>query len=263
MTEYRWGRTSGGDVPAEAFSKGHGWCPNDTDDGEERIPVWVARSLPDAEGAVRVGYVQRGEPAQEFWGESFDEYEVLLDEGGWREPGKEPAKMQEESGFLEPCGQLADGTPLYVTLNNTDGSGIFPEGREKSRLPDWEYVLVTPAAAAAPPPAAPDPGPPRPVAMLRSLELKGEAVEVANIGDAPLDLTGWKVRDESKGKPYVFPPGTIVAPREFVRVISGPGAAKPGPGELAWKTTRVWNDSGDTAFLEDPSGEVVDTRRGF
>jgi hypothetical protein len=133
MTEYRWGRASGGDVPAEACPQGHGWSPHDTDDGRKKDPVWVARSLSDADGAVRVGYVQRGEPAQEFWGESFDEYEVLLDEGGWREPGKEPAKMQEESGFLQPCGQLADGTPLYVILNNTDGEGIDPARGQTSR----------------------------------------------------------------------------------------------------------------------------------
>lgn len=240
MTDYRWGRATGGNVPSEAFEKGHGWTWGDTkgpDGDQEPEPLWVARSLPGADGAVRVGYVQRGQPAQEFFGESFDEYEVLLDEGEWREP----ERMQKVSGFLEPCGQLADGTPLYVMLNNTDGEGIYPEGCTRSGLYDSEYALVTPAAAAARPPAAPTPEPRGAVAKLRTVELEEEAFEVSNVGDAPLDLTGWKVRDESKSKPYVFPPGTIVAPREFVRVISGPGAAKPEPGELAWKTARVWD----------------------
>ena len=39
-------------------------------------------------------------------------------------------------------------------------------------------------------------------------------------------------------------------------------AAKPGPGELAWKTASVWNDRGDTAFLVDPAGAVVSSKKG-
>lgn len=94
------------------------------------------------------------------------------------------------------------------------------------------------------------------------LDLKAELVLIANTGGTAIDIGGWRLRDNSKGKPYVFPIGTVAAPGKYVRVRSGPAAAKPEPGELAWKTASVWNDRGDTAFLEDPSGAVVSSRKG-
>lgn len=451
MTEYRWARASGGEVPAEACREGHGWNWRDTDDGQEQQPVWLVRSLPDADGAVRLGYVAPGAPAR-FGRETVDEYELLLDAGTWVSP--EPIN-EEESSYLDfaaaggvPCGRLADGTPLYATLYDLEGDGWLP-GDDEARVEltsyrkvlaapvdaaapssgsaageapsgeepaaggglrwvrasggevpseacekghGWEFetpgdsdtpqvalwvmrtiagiapsgdavrvgrvrrggpatvggwrdatavdeyevlldegtwewmdtrleneddedsayyavpagavacghgsdgsalyaaieyrddemggaipsetgeraernwerkVLVDPvaaqAAASAPPPAPAAPAPAKLEVVY--VDLKAELVAIANTGGTPIDIGGWRLRDDSKAKPYVFPPGTIAKPGEYIRVRSGPGAAKPQAGELARKTTSVWNDRGDTAFLEDPSGALVSSRK--
>jgi len=272
-TGYRWGPAARGDIPDGAAAR-HGWRWRDTQDGgQEEEPLWVARSLSDADGSVRLGYVARGEPArlgQEYHEELVDEYEVLLDAGNWRWP--HPI-LEDDDEYFDlvaaggvPCGRLADGTPLYATLRNLEGAGENPgESRARAAFDFARGVLVAPAGATAPDaaPAAPTESEPTgPIAVVSALDLKGEVAEIMNVGDSPLDLGGWKLRDNSKGKPYVFPGGTVLAAGGSVRVRSGPGAKKPAPGELVWKTATVWNDRGDTAFLEDSSGGVVATRKG-
>src|SRR6058998_1457660 len=55
VAEYRWGRASGGAAPEGAPSGGHGYyC---VPEGEERFPLWAIRSLPGADGSVRLGHV--------------------------------------------------------------------------------------------------------------------------------------------------------------------------------------------------------------
>jgi Lamin Tail Domain len=85
---------------------------------------------------------------------------------------------------------------------------------------------------------------------------------IANDGDEELDLGGWRLHDDSSRKAYVFPTGTVLGVGASVRVRSGREAATPGRGELAWTTASVWNDRGDTAFLEDPGGMIVSSRKG-
>jgi hypothetical protein len=230
--------------------------------------------LPDADGAVRLGYIADGEPAhvgQEFHEQPVDEYEVLLDAGEWGAPEvideSDELYLDFAAGRGVPCGRLADGTPLYATLRDREGEGLAPgENRARAAMDFSRQVLVAPSGAAAadgPDEAAPPQTEPSgPAAVVSALDLKREMVEITNAGDTALDLAGWKLRDDSKGKPYAFPAGTVVAAGASVRVRSGPGAAKPGPGELAWKTASVWNDSGDTAFLEDPSGVIVSSKTG-
>jgi hypothetical protein len=238
----------------------------------------MVRSLPDAGGSVRLGYLRRGDGA--YLGEArtaprLDEYEVLLDEGNWG-PAEWVAEGEDEwldiaaTGLA--CGRLADGTPLYATLRDREGDGEHPsEGRTRMDTSFFRKVLLAPVAApddaaepdaAARPDAAGEVQPAGPAASVSALDLQAEVVEIANSGDAPLDLAGWRLRDEGAGKPYVFPAGTVVAAGASLRVRSGPGAATPAPGELVWKTSSVWNNRGDTAFLEDPAGTVVSSRKG-
>lgn len=82
--------------------------------------------------------------------------------------------------------------------------------------------------------------------VVRALDLRGEVVEIANTGDAPIDIGGWKLHDEGSTKGFAFPAGTVLEAGASVRVRSGPGAAKTGPRELKWKTANVWNNKGDT-----------------
>jgi len=261
-----------GELP-DGIPEKHGWRWRDTEYGDRaQEPLWVARSLSDADGVVRVGYIADGEPAHVGQDErAVDEYEVLLDAGEWGSP--EPIDEDGEM-YLDfaaaggvPCGRLADGTALYATLRDREGEGWSPgENGARAAMDFYRKVLVAPTGAAAPDApveaAGPDRGPSQPVGVVSAVDLTGEVVEVTNAGGAPLDLAGWRLRDDSTGKPYVFPAGTVVAAGASVRVRSGPGAATLGPGELAWKTARVWNDRGDTAFLEDPAGTVVSSRKG-
>lgn len=85
----------------------------------------------------------------------------------------------------------------------------------------------------------------------------GEWVDIVNDGPAAVDLTGWTVRDESTRHRFTFD-GVVLEPRSGVRLRSGCGA--DGPIELHWcaQGGAVWNNGGDTAFLLDPDGNVID-----
>lgn len=281
-TGYRWAPASGGEIPAGAHAEGHGrqWRDTDDDDEDPVELLWLIRAqLPD--GSVQLGYVARG--GQAYVGTPHpdvpvDEYEVLLDAGEWRQVDYTDT---EDDSYLDyaaagglACAQTAGGEPLYATVRDREGEGYEPGGRGARGPTDFGYkVLVAPAGAAsdAPAPAAGeptaeaaapvDPEPAGPTVIVRALDLRGEVVEIANTGGAPVDLGGWRLHDEGSTKGFVFPSGTVLAAGDSVRVRSGPGAAKAGPGELKWKTANVWNDKGDTAFLKDASGELVDSMK--
>jgi hypothetical protein len=282
VMEYRWERASGGEIPSGAWQQGHGWEWRDTDDGQEEEPLWVARSRPDTDaGSVRLGYARRGDGA--FLGgqrQPIDEYEVLLDEGRWA-AGEWVQDAESDDCYIEvagvggvACGHDTDGTPLYVTLRDREGEGLEPsESPARADCSFGRQVLLAPveASAAGEPGAAPAAQQPAgadasaaaaPAAVISVLDCRNELVEITNAGGGPLDLSSWKLHDESARKGYVFPAGTILASGASVRVRSGPSAKTLTAGELAWKTATVWNDKGDTAYLEDPAGVVVATKKG-
>jgi micrococcal nuclease len=90
--------------------------------------------------------------------------------------------------------------------------------------------------------------------------LNDEWVDVRNTGDAPVDLTGWRLRDESASHRFEFPAGFVLGPGAQVRVHSGCGSDEATA--LHWCATgsAIWNNDGDTAFLLDPSGNIVASR---
>lgn len=84
-----------------------------------------------------------------------------------------------------------------------------------------------------------------------------EWVELRNGGTEPVDLGGWTVRDESSRHRHRFPPATVLAPGETLRLRSGCGT--DSPGETSWCAGgSVWSNGGDTAYLLDPAGNVAD-----
>jgi micrococcal nuclease len=89
-----------------------------------------------------------------------------------------------------------------------------------------------------------------------TLNLNEEWVSVRNEGPNPLDLTGWRIRDESAGNRYRFPDSFTLAPGETVRVRSGCG--DDSATDLFWCNVgaAVWDNDGDTAFLLDPDGDT-------
>ena len=73
-----------------------------------------------------------------------------------------------------------------------------------------------------------------------------EWIEIVNLGPGVVDLGGWALDDIAGGSaPYIFPPGTLLAPGEFlVRYRSTTGVAL--------------NQDADTARLLAPDGREVD-----
>lgn len=90
-----------------------------------------------------------------------------------------------------------------------------------------------------------------------NFNLNGEWAEISNADDVPVDLTGWMLRDESASHRFSFPDGFTLHPEATVRVFTGCG--QDIGDELYWCNTgsAIWNNSGDTAFLLDPAGNVV------
>ncbi len=85
----------------------------------------------------------------------------------------------------------------------------------------------------------------------------GEWVDIANSGSEPIALDGWGIQDESSSHRFQFPAGFLLAPGTEVRVSSGCGMGSTD--HLFWcDQDPVWSNGGDTAYLLDPAGNVVD-----
>ena len=84
----------------------------------------------------------------------------------------------------------------------------------------------------------------------------GEWVEIVNDGAKAVDLTGFTLKDEANHI-YTFPAATL-SPGRQLNVYSGQGT--DNAGALYWGLVgdAVWNNDGDTAFLRDPQGRLVD-----
>ena len=86
--------------------------------------------------------------------------------------------------------------------------------------------------------------------------LNDEWVRFTNAGAAAVDLDGWIVADESASHRYGFA-NLVLDPGRSVTLYTGCGSDTPDA--RYWCNTRsaVWNNSGDTVFLRDPSGNNV------
>jgi micrococcal nuclease len=85
----------------------------------------------------------------------------------------------------------------------------------------------------------------------------GETVTIANRGTAGVDLSGWVLKDTSASHRFTFPGWFVLPPSAEVVVHTGCGTDTAtdlywcNPGSL------VWNNGGDTAYLEDPAGNTI------
>ena len=88
----------------------------------------------------------------------------------------------------------------------------------------------------------------------------GEWIVLVNEATEPVDLGGWMIRDESTRHRYQFAELTL-APGQRVRLRSGCGTDlfDADPIELYWCDSfgPVWSNSGDTAIIQDPAGNIV------
>ncbi len=85
--------------------------------------------------------------------------------------------------------------------------------------------------------------------------LNGEFIVVENTSRETMDLSGWGVKDESSVHRYTFPDGVTLAPDTSLTLFTGCG--NDGTTDLYWcNDSPVWDNSGDTAFISDGTGQV-------
>lgn len=89
-------------------------------------------------------------------------------------------------------------------------------------------------------------------------DVEGEYVVITN-GELfeDVNMSGWKLMDE-KNHVYTFPPsGFILKAGASVKVHTGSG--EDTATDLYWgRGSAVWNNNGDTAYLYDADGNLVD-----
>lgn len=90
-----------------------------------------------------------------------------------------------------------------------------------------------------------------------------EYVELTNVGDTALDMSGWTVRDREGGavdthgiEPLEFPEGFVLEPGESVRLVTGDG--EDTAETIHWGQDRqYWRSAGDVVVVRDEDGETV------
>ena len=88
--------------------------------------------------------------------------------------------------------------------------------------------------------------------------LNGEWVQLNNTGDGPVLINGWTLADRTGSDPYTFP-AVILMPGEKVTVFTGNGRMNE-TSLFMGRTEPLWENSGDTVFLRDGSGNLIDSR---
>ncbi len=87
-------------------------------------------------------------------------------------------------------------------------------------------------------------------------DVLGEYVLIKNEGLVDVDMSGWQLKDE-QNHVYTFPNGFILEAGASVKVHTGPG--NDTNTDLYWgRRQAVWNNNGDTAYLYDAEGHLVD-----
>jgi len=87
-------------------------------------------------------------------------------------------------------------------------------------------------------------------------DVQGEYVQIENQGGEGQTMTNWTLRDEANHV-FTFPSFSLGAGKTvWVWTKSGSNT----PTDLYWGSgTAIWNNTGDTAYLEDNQGNLIDT----
>jgi competence protein ComEC len=86
--------------------------------------------------------------------------------------------------------------------------------------------------------------------------LNGEWVQVNNTGEGPVLINGWTLTDRTGSDPYTFP-AVVLMPGEKVTVYTGNGMMNE-TSLFMGRTEPLWGNSGDTVFLRDGNGQLID-----
>lgn len=91
-------------------------------------------------------------------------------------------------------------------------------------------------------------------------DTSSEYVQLANVSNTPVDMTGWVLRDQGSKHTFTFA-GFVLAAQGDVKIWTGSGS--DDASNLYWgKSSPIWNNTGDVAILEDLSGSEV-SRFGY
>jgi competence protein ComEC len=85
--------------------------------------------------------------------------------------------------------------------------------------------------------------------------LNDEYVVLKNTGDQPLDLSGWRVKDDD-GHVYEFRDGFTLDVGETVTLHTGTGT-QTDDHRFWWADEPVWDNGGDTISVYDDGGQKV------
>ncbi|WP_114578860.1 lamin tail domain-containing protein [Saliphagus sp. LR7] len=168
------------------------------------------------------------------------------DEDGNDSDGGTDLAAGDENGTDEPVGfgEGADGEDDDETEDADDEDGTDDPGAIDSAPEATGSLEVTDRAAPGDQPA-------------------DEYVELTNVGDAPLDMSGWTVRDREGGavdthglEPLEFPDGFVLEPGASVRLVTGDG--EDTAETIYWGQNRQhWRSAGDVVVVRDADGETV------
>lgn len=92
------------------------------------------------------------------------------------------------------------------------------------------------------------------------VNLNGEWVRITNTGDGSVLIAGWTLMDRSGSDPFTFP-AVVMLPGESVTIYAGSGTMNTSALFMG-RTEPLFGNSGDTAFLRDGSGTIIDRRSG-
>lgn len=84
----------------------------------------------------------------------------------------------------------------------------------------------------------------------------GEAVTITNVGETPVDMTGWTLSDIAEHtytfQDFILLPGASVV----VHICNGEDRDEI----LFWgRCSAIWNNDGDIAYLRDATGREIST----
>lgn len=157
----------------------------------------------------------------------------------------------------------ASGTAT-TTAPSQSTAGSTGDGTEDPTT-DGTDRPTTSQTTTASPTATPTPEPTPTVASetgIRVVEINAdvenitdEYVVLKNTGDAPLDLSGWRVKDED-GHVYTFPDGYTLGIDETVTLHSAKGTQTKSD-RYWWADSQVWGGNGDTISIFDDRGHKV------
>lgn len=143
-----------------------------------------------------------------------------------------------------------------------------------------DECMGAPKAAPLPPEPQPAPQPaphiepqPEPVPMMAKVVITtifydavtkrteaDEYIEIGNQGNAPADISGWRVYADDRDQDFVFATGTVLQPGQIIRIYTNEIHPETGGYSFGSKSA-IWNNQGDTGYLYDAAGQVASSYR--